>query len=96
LSRAALRTDYKNGFSLSEFIVQIVEIVAFFPLVLFHLSGLGASVLKKVEADEHAYFVLMFGTMAVAGVFAQIVDLSDIVGSTRSSRFFRASMPRRY
>lgn len=28
LSRVALRTDYKNGFSLFEFIVQIVEIVA--------------------------------------------------------------------
>lgn len=88
-------TDYRNGFSLSEFIVQIVEIVAFFPLVLFGLSRFGASVLKKVEADEDAYFVLMFGTMAVAGVFAKIVDLPDIVGSTRSSGFFRGVMPRR-
>jgi hypothetical protein len=33
LSRAVLLTDCKNGFSLSEFIGQIVEIVAFFPLV---------------------------------------------------------------
>ena len=88
-------TDYKNGFSRSEFIVQIVEMVAFFPLVLFGLSRFGASVLKQVEADEDAYFALMFGIMAVAGVFAQIVDLSDIVGSTRSSWFFRGVMPRR-
>jgi hypothetical protein len=71
LSRAALLTDYKNGFSLSESIVQIVEIVAFFPLVLFGLSRFGAWVWEKVEADEDAYFVLMFGIMAVKGVFAQ-------------------------
>ena len=43
LSRVALRTDYKNGFSLFEFIVQIVEIVASFHLVLFGLSRFGAS-----------------------------------------------------
>ena len=36
--------------------------------------------MKKVQAYEHAYFVLMFGIMAVASVFAQIVDLADIVG----------------
>jgi hypothetical protein len=57
LSRAVLLTDCKNGFSLSEFIGQIVEILTFFPPVPFGLNRFGASVLKKMQADEDAYFV---------------------------------------
>jgi hypothetical protein len=54
-----LRTDCENGFSRSEFIGQIVEIVAFFPLS-YLASVRFAAALKKMQADEDGIFVLMF------------------------------------
>ena len=34
-----------------------------------------------MEGEEDAYFVLMFGIMAVAGVLARTINLPDIVGA---------------
>jgi Kef-type K+ transport system membrane component KefB len=42
---------------------------------------LGAYLLKTAEAEENAYFVLMFGIMATAGVLAGLVNLPGIVGA---------------
>ncbi len=43
---------YASGFSASGFAIQVIEIVAFVPLVLFGLGRGGAYILKKVEQDE--------------------------------------------
>jgi Na+:H+ antiporter len=74
-------STYESGFSLAVLGGQLLEIAIFVPLILFGLSHVGASVLRQVEAEEDAYFVLMFGIMAVAGVLAHIVNLPDIVGA---------------
>ena len=74
-------STYESGFSVGALTKQVVEIAVFVPLVLLGLSRLGAYALKKVEADENAYFVLMFGIMAVAGILAQTVNLPGIVGA---------------
>jgi Kef-type K+ transport system membrane component KefB len=74
-------SSYESGFSPSGLAAQLIEIAVFIPLVLFGVSRLGSHLMKKVEAEEDAYFVLMFGIMAVAGVFAQIVNLPGIVGA---------------
>ncbi len=60
---------------------QPVEIVVFVPLILFGLSRAGAWVLGRTRHNEDAYFVLMLGIMAVAGVLAKAIDLPDIVGA---------------
>lgn len=78
---AICASTYHSGFSVSTLTIQLVEIAVFVPLILFGLSRLGAYFLKKVEADEDAYFVLMLAVMAVAAVLAQIVNLPDIVGA---------------
>jgi Kef-type K+ transport system membrane component KefB len=62
-------------------VVQLIEIAIFVPLILFGLSRLGAHVLKKVEDDEDAYFILMLAIVAVAGLLAQIINLPGIVGA---------------
>jgi Kef-type K+ transport system membrane component KefB len=59
----------------------MLEIAIFVPLILFGLSRVGAYALRQVEAEEDAYFVLIFGIMAVAGVLAQTINLSDIVAA---------------
>jgi Kef-type K+ transport system membrane component KefB len=61
--------------------IQLIEIAVFVPLVLLGLSHLGAYVLKKLENDENAYFILMLGIMAVAGYLAQSINLPGIVGA---------------
>ena len=53
----------------------------FVPIILFGLSRVVAYLLKKVESEENAYFVLTFGIMAIAGVIAQAVNLPGIVGA---------------
>ena len=72
---------YQSGFSVSGLVVQLVEIAIFVPLILFGLSRLGAYLLKKVEHDEDAYFILMLAILAVAGLLAQSINLPGIVGA---------------
>jgi Kef-type K+ transport system membrane component KefB len=74
-------STYESGFSIAVLGVQLLEIAAFVPLILFGLSRGGAYVLQKVEAEEDAYFILIFGIMATAGILAQIINLPDIVGA---------------
>ena len=74
-------STYESGFSLAVLGEQLLEIAIFVPLILFGLSRVGASVLRQVEAAEEAYFVLMFGIMAVAGVLAHLINLPGIVGA---------------
>jgi Kef-type K+ transport system membrane component KefB len=49
--------------------------------VLFGLSRLGGYVLKKVEGEEDAYFILMLCFMVVAGAMATAIELPGIVGA---------------
>ena len=74
-------STYESGFSLAVLGVQLLEIGIFVPFILFGLSRVGAYVLRLAEAEEGAYFVLMFGIMAVAGLLAQTINLPDIVGA---------------
>lgn len=53
----------------------------FVPLVLFGLSRLGARLLKKLEDDEEAYFILLLCILAVAALLAQLINLPGIVGT---------------
>lgn len=78
---AVCLSTYQSGFSVSGITVQLVEIALFIPLILLGLSRMGAYFLKKVEADENAYFVLLLGIVAVAGFLAQSINLPGIVGA---------------
>ena len=72
---------YQSGFSVSGLVVQIIEIVIFVPLIMFGLSRLGAYILRKFEADQDAYFILMIAIMTVAGLLAETINLPGIVGA---------------
>src|SRR5271169_5342828 len=56
---------YTTGFSPSGLALLLGEIVCYVVLVLAGLSRFGGYVLKKVEDEEDAYFVLMLCFMAV-------------------------------
>src|SRR3954469_19543282 len=72
---------YTTGFSPSGLALLLAEIAGYIALVLFGLSRLGAYVLKRVEDEEDAYFVLMLSIMAIAGVLADAIQLPGIVGA---------------
>jgi Kef-type K+ transport system membrane component KefB len=78
---AICASTYHSGFSVSTLAVQLIEIAIFVPLILFGLSRLGAYLLKRLEADENSYFVVMMGIMGVAAVLARSINLPGIVGA---------------
>jgi Kef-type K+ transport system membrane component KefB len=74
-------STFQSGFSAEKLVIQIIEIALFVPLILLGLSRLGTFLLKKVEDDENAHFILMLGMLAVAGVLSQAINLLGIVGA---------------
>ena len=72
---------YQTGFSVISFGLQILEIAIFVPFILFGVSRIGAWLLKKVEDDENAYFIVMLAILAVAGLIAAMINLPGIVGA---------------
>jgi len=82
---------YTTGFSPTGLAILLTEIVGYILLVLFGLSRLGAYVLKRVENEEDAYFVLMLSIMAIAGVLASAIQLPGIVGAFLAGLAINAS-----
>jgi Kef-type K+ transport system membrane component KefB len=82
---------YTTGFSPAGLTLLVAEIVGYILLVLFGLSRLGAYVLKRVENEEDAYFVLMLSIMAIAGVLADAIQLPGIVGAFLAGLAINAS-----
>lgn len=72
---------YTTGFSTSALALLLAEIAGYIILVLFGLSRIAAYVLKRVEEEEDAYFVLMLCIMAIAAVLADAIQLPGIVGA---------------
>ena len=71
---------YEGDLSMVALVVQIVEIVAFVPLILFGANWVASYAIRRVT-DEDAHFVLIFAIMAVTGVLARLINLPDIVGA---------------
>jgi Kef-type K+ transport system membrane component KefB len=82
---------YTTGFSVSGLALLLAEIAGYIVLVLFGLSRLGSYVLKRVENEEDAYFVLMLSIMAIAGVLADAIQLPGIVGAFLAGLAINAS-----
>ena len=82
---------YTTGFSPSGLALLLAEIAGFILVVLFGLSRLGAYVLKRVEDEEDAYFVLLLSIIAIAGVLADAIQLPGIVGAFLAGLAINAS-----
>jgi Kef-type K+ transport system membrane component KefB len=82
---------YTTGFSPAGLALLIAGIGGYILLMLFGLSRLGAYVLKRVENEEDAYFVLMLSIIAIAGVLADAIQLPGIVGAFLAGLAINAS-----
>jgi len=81
---------FQTGFSVRAQGFQLVEISVAVPLIAVGVSRLGAWLLRKVEGDENAYFVIMLAMLVIAGSIAASINLPDIVGrSLRDLRLMR-------
>jgi Kef-type K+ transport system membrane component KefB len=74
-------STFQRGFSMASLAVQLIEIIVIILLLLFGLGYAGRYILKRMEGDEEAYFILMLGIMAVAAVLVQTIHLPAIVGA---------------
>jgi Kef-type K+ transport system membrane component KefB len=72
---------FTTGFSASGLVSLVLQIIGYIVLVLYGLSRFGAYVLRRVEHDEDAYFLLMLGFMIVSGILAEAIQLPGIVGA---------------
>jgi Na+:H+ antiporter len=83
---------YTTGFSPSGRVLLVAEIVGYVVLMMFGLGRLAAYLLRKVEDEEDAYFILMLAIMAVAGVLAEAIQLPGIVGAFLAGLAVNASV----
>lgn len=74
-------STFQTGFSTLSLSLQLIEIAIFVPFILFGVSRMGAWLLKKVERDEQAYFIVMLGILITAGSLANLINLPGIVGA---------------
>ena len=84
-------STYTSGFSTSGLAVLLAEIAGYIVLVLFGFSRLAATLLKRIEDEEDAYFVLMLCIMAIAAVLADVIQLPGIVGAFLAGLAINAS-----
>jgi Kef-type K+ transport system membrane component KefB len=89
---AICASTFQRGFSVASLALLLVEIAIFVPLILFGLSRVGASILRRLEHDESAYFAVMIAIVAVASSLAQVIQLPDIVGAFLSGLALNAAV----
>lgn len=78
---AVCLSTYVGGFSLSAMALQIFEIAVFVPLIIFGVGRAGGVILKMMQGNEEAYFVLMLLIIAIASALADLINLPGIVGA---------------
>lgn len=78
---AVCLSTYVGGFSLRAMALQIFEIAVFVPLIVFGVGRAGGYVLKAMQDNEEAYFVLMLVIIAIASALADLINLPGIVGA---------------
>lgn len=69
------------GFSATAFVVQLLELAIYVPLVLFGLSALGRRFLRRRGDTTENQFFLIFLVMVVAAEGAELIHLEAIIGA---------------
>ncbi len=69
-----------SGFSTSAFVLQIVQLALYVPLVIFGLGSLTAWVMPRVKTKEGQFLVMLL-VVAVAALGAEVIHLEGIIGS---------------
>jgi Kef-type K+ transport system membrane component KefB len=68
------------GFSTSAFLLQLVELAVYVPVVIFGLGGLTERLMPRVKTKEGQFLVMLL-VVAVAAVGAEAIHLEGIIGA---------------
>jgi Kef-type K+ transport system membrane component KefB len=72
---------HTSGFSMSGFILQIVQLAIYVPLVLFGLSSAVGFLIGKLKTSKEGQFLVLLLAVAVAGIGADAINLEGIIGA---------------
>ncbi|MBA4107868.1 MAG: hypothetical protein C0485_19215 [Pirellula sp.] len=71
---------HTSGFSATAFVVQLLELALYLPLVLFGLSAVVRYLIDKFHSKEGQFLVMLLA-VAVAGIGAELINLEGIIGA---------------
>ena len=72
---------HMSGFSPAAFILQLVQLAVYVPLVLFGLSAVVRLLMERMKDSKEGQFLVMLLAVAVAGIGAEIINLEGIIGA---------------
>lgn len=72
---------HTSGFSATAFVVQLVQLAVYVPLVLFGLSAVVHFLLSRLKDSKEGQFLVMLLAVAVAGIGAELINLEAIIGA---------------
>jgi Kef-type K+ transport system membrane component KefB len=70
-----------SGFSPTSFILQLVQLAIYVPLVLFGLSAVVRYFMGRTKDSKEGQFLVMLLSVAVAGIGAELINLEGIIGA---------------
>jgi Kef-type K+ transport system membrane component KefB len=72
---------HSSGFSISAFVVQIGEMLAYILIVFVGLSAAGRWLVERMRGSKERELVLVFLIIAIAGFGAESINLEPIIGA---------------
>lgn len=72
---------HMSGFSPNAFVVQLLQLAVYVPLVLFGLSAVVRWLIEKMKDSKEGQFIVMLLAVAVAGIGAELINLEGIIGA---------------
>jgi Kef-type K+ transport system membrane component KefB len=70
-----------SGFSTQAFVIQLVQLAVYIPLVLFGLSSVVGSLLNKYRDSKDKQFLLILVTLILTAIGAELINLEGIIGA---------------
>jgi Kef-type K+ transport system membrane component KefB len=72
---------HTSGFSMTAFLLQLLQLAVYVPLVLFGLSAVVRFFMARSRDSKEGQFLIMLVAVAVAGIGAELIHLEGIIGA---------------
>jgi Na+:H+ antiporter len=72
---------HMSGFSPTAFVLQLVQLAVYVPLILFGLSAVVRLLMQRMKDSKEGQFLVMLLAVAVAGIGAEMINLEGIIGA---------------
>jgi Kef-type K+ transport system membrane component KefB len=70
-----------SGFSTRAFVIQVVQLAVYIPLVLFGLSSLVGYLLRRFHDSKDRQFLIIMVSLVVTAMGAELINLEGIIGA---------------